>query len=67
MLGNHFAVSQFPPFSFPDTIFDFHMLQELEEAEMELDLIRKEPALQESLKDSEGCQLPHLASNLSVS
>ncbi|KAG4176144.1 hypothetical protein ERO13_A11G225700v2 [Gossypium hirsutum] len=34
---------------------------ELEEAEMELDLIRKEPALQESLKDSEGRQLPHLA------
>ncbi|KAH1082988.1 hypothetical protein J1N35_022749 [Gossypium stocksii] len=34
---------------------------ELEEAEMELDLIRKEPTLQESLKDSEGRQLPHLA------
>ncbi|XP_022718696.1 uncharacterized protein LOC111276964 isoform X3 [Durio zibethinus] len=37
------------------------ILQELEEAEMELDLIRKEAALQESLKDSEGHQLPHLA------
>ncbi|XVE62395.1 hypothetical protein DITRI_Ditri06bG0115100 [Diplodiscus trichospermus] len=35
---------------------------ELEEAEMEMDLIQKEDAVQQSLKDSEeGHQLPHLA------
>ncbi|KAK8589936.1 hypothetical protein V6N13_088740 [Hibiscus sabdariffa] len=34
---------------------------ELEEAEMELEIIRKEPARQESLEDSKGNQLPHLA------
>ena len=57
----------FPTLGFWIRLFDLHMLQELEEAEMELDLIQKEGALQESLKDSEeGHQLPHLASNISV-